>query len=126
MGIGTAKDGMKRCSTCKVTLSISSFNRNIVTADRLQNVCKKCKAAHTKNWKYALQTGHFDKMLAAQYHRCAICRIQIDELLIDHCHRTGVLRGLLCRKCNTVLGMCDDNIGILEGAIRYLFRWTEE
>lgn len=40
--------------------------------------------------------------------------------MVDHDHVTGTIRGLLCSKCNTLLGMAKDNIAILENAIKYL------
>jgi len=100
----------KRCSTCKQT--------------KHQNVCKPCKAAHTRNWKHAMATGIFDALREAQEGRCSICGVLSETLLIDHCHKTGKLRGLLCRKCNTVIGMCDDSVLILNSAIRYVQEWV--
>jgi len=42
------------------------------------------------------------------------------KLAIDHDHLTGLIRGLLCPKCNQALGLFDDNIGNLQKAIEYL------
>ena len=39
---------------------------------------------------------------------------------IDHCHKTGAVRGLLCGYCNNLLGRCKDDVSILESAVRYL------
>lgn len=44
----------------------------------------------------------------------------IKRLSIDHCHKTGKIRGLLCSKCNTALGLLKDSIEILEKSIKYL------
>lgn len=41
-------------------------------------------------------------------------------MYIDHNHTTGEVRGLLCSNCNTILGLCNDNIIILQSAISYL------
>lgn len=51
--------------------------------------------------------------------RCMICG-SIYRLCIDHCHNTQIVRGILCTKCNTGLGMFDDNIEKLQAAIKYL------
>lgn len=55
---------------------------------------------------------------------CAICKRHQTEfkkrLNIDHCHTTGVVRGLLCQTCNTSLGGFKDNVKNLESAISYL------
>ena len=52
---------------------------------------------------------------------CKICRrpsgIKLD---VDHNHKTGENRGLLCRHCNTGIGLLDEDIKILESAIAYL------
>ena len=51
---------------------------------------------------------------------CEICRKFLDTPCIDHDHSSGALRGYLCRKCNTGLGMFDDNSEYLKSAIDYL------
>jgi hypothetical protein len=40
--------------------------------------------------------------------------------MVDHNHKTGAVRGLLCCKCNFILGHADDDVGILRRAISYL------
>ena len=58
-------------------------------------------------------------MLKSQKSRCLICK-KIDKLVIDHCHKTGKVRGLLCHCCNAGIGMFEDNIEILDKAKEYL------
>ncbi len=59
-----------------------------------------------------LSMDDYSRMLTDQGHRCAICGTHADELdrrlAIDHCHKTGRVRGLLCNLCNTALGMFKD------------------
>lgn len=56
-----------------------------------------------------------------QNHACAICgKVMRDKLILDHCHKSGNLRGLLCITCNTGLGMFNDNPVLLDNATRYL------
>ena len=43
-----------------------------------------------------------------------------DKPNIDHCHKTGLVRGLLCGHCNNLLGRCNDDVEILKNAVRYL------
>jgi DNA-directed RNA polymerase subunit RPC12/RpoP len=68
-------------------------------------------------------------MLAVQDNKCAICGKEDDTVLssgaykrlaVDHCHKTGKLRGILCENCNRGIGMFKDNQELLEQAIRYL------
>ena len=79
--------------------------------------------------KYGLTIEQFDKMLADQNGVCAICKTGTTSLLgavlsIDHDHATGRTRGLVCGKCNTVLGHCNDSIAVLENAIIYLRKYA--
>ena len=79
--------------------------------------------------RYGLTIEEFDSLLDAQGGVCAICRSPETYLLasgkdsrlsVDHCHETGVVRGLLCRSCNLVLGHLGDDVKLLEAAIEYL------
>lgn len=56
-----------------------------------------------------------------QLGRCAICD-DACELVIDHCHFTGVIRGALCNECNSGLGFFKDDAELLRRAITYLTR----
>lgn len=70
---------------------------------------------------YKITKEDYDQMLLSQDFRCAICkRKPAYELLVDHCHKTGKVRGLLCKRCNSALGAFGDNVeGVME-AIAYL------
>ena len=62
-------------------------------------------------------------MFKKQNNKCAICGIEFSDnnkAFVDHCHKTNRVRGLLCTRCNTLLGMAKDNIEILQKAITYL------
>lgn len=79
-----------------------------------------------KNWKYSIKSGHFEATVLAQRGCCAICNLPSTELLLDHCHKTEKLRELLCRKCNSLLGMCNDSVEVLQNAIAYLKKHSTE
>ncbi len=121
-----SKGNKKVCSVCRKNLPLNKFCKRIRAKDGLQEACRVCKAMLNKNRKHSLKSGKFDEMVKIQNGCCAICHLQVEELVIDHDHKTNNLRSLLCRKCNSLLGMCDDNLIILESAISYLKRWTEE
>ena len=74
--------------------------------------------------KYGVTREWFDKQLKAQDGCCAICGKHYTEqkrrFAIDHCHKTGKVRKLLCSKCNTGLGQFNDSVEILEQALNYL------
>ena len=63
-------------------------------------------------------------MLEKQNNCCNICKRPQNEfkqvLAVDHDHNTGIVRGLLCAKCNRALGAYNDSIDILLNAIEHL------
>lgn len=73
---------------------------------------------------YNLSLEEFNKMFEGQEGRCKICKRHQSELNknlhVDHCHKTGKVRGLLCYRCNSALGFINDNTEILQGMIKYL------
>jgi hypothetical protein len=69
-------------------------------------------------------------MLLSQDNKCMICKNEhafdrYGVLAVDHCHSSGEIRGLLCFKCNTVLGSVNDDINILQQAINYLNKFKK-
>lgn len=80
--------------------------------------------------KYKLRLEDYLLMRQAQKNRCKICGRVFDELnragssagncVVDHCHVTGKVRGLLCSHCNLGLGHFFDNPKLLTSAITYL------
>lgn len=125
-----AVNGLKQCSSCKTVYSVElkMFAKNKVTKDGLQNVCLKCKAKMTRNWKYGLKNGIINKMILEQKGEYLICLKDINgDGCLDYCHTSKKIRGILCRKCNGMLGMVNDNISSLKRAIQYLKKnGTEE
>lgn len=57
---------------------------------------------------------------------CNICGVPAhsnsrrERLAVDHCHETGAIRGLLCHRCNTAIGLLKDSVAILQTAIEYI------
>jgi hypothetical protein len=75
---------------------------------------------------YGLSREQYDDAVKRQHGRCVICRRKPDGkgrngiLHVDHCHRTGRFRALLCRNCNSGLGSFGDDRKRLAAAIKYL------
>ena len=73
---------------------------------------------------FGITLDDYNKMFNNQNGKCAICgkhQTEFKEALsVDHCHRTGKIRGLLCKNCNTALGLMKDNSKLLFEALRYL------
>lgn len=73
--------------------------------------------------RYGLSLEEFRTMEARQQGHCLCCGRKPktgSPLVVDHCHATGVVRGLLCRNCNTLLGLAGDEPEVLRAAIEYL------
>lgn len=64
--------------------------------------------------------GDYDALYAKQGGKCAICFRECEVLDVDHCHETGVIRGGLCRKCNSGIGLLGDDPDVLWNALQYL------
>ncbi len=88
--------------------------------------------AQSRKSKYGITEEEFQKLLTLQGGVCACCgrpeiSIQYNKLRslsVDHDHRTGRVRGLLCSKCNTALGLLDENIDKCYMLINYILKVT--
>ena len=79
---------------------------------------------------YNMSIDDYNLLLEQQNNKCAICGIDRATfknmklpLCVDHDHETNKIRGLLCNKCNSLLGLANDNIEILTEAIKYLNKY---
>jgi RNA polymerase-binding transcription factor DksA len=76
--------------------------------------------------RYRMTFSQFQKLKESQDGLCAVCLVPFEEgkretrPCVDHCHNSGMIRGLLCHTCNSGLGMMKDNPEILRRAIAYL------
>jgi hypothetical protein len=137
----------KTCNGCKQTLPVSKFSKRL---NGYQHLCKPCQSVYQKNyvrkrnpearaaanrkWRlikiFGITPDDYQKMLESQNHACAVCRqpeIQIHHatkkqlpLSVDHCHKTGKVRQLLCNRCNTTLGKVDDDGDLLRALAEYV------
>lgn len=95
---------------------------------KLTPKCKEKRRDHDFRKKFGITVVEYNLMFESQSGVCAICKRQetkgvkgvIRKLAVDHCHKTGRVRGLLCTACNQSLGHMEDNIGYLQSAIKYL------
>ena len=74
--------------------------------------------------KYGITFEQYNKLLSDQGNKCKICETPFGQFqgdtYVDHCHKSGVVRGLLCRKCNAGIGQFSDRADLLASAIAYL------
>jgi methylphosphotriester-DNA--protein-cysteine methyltransferase len=134
---------MKLCKKCNIEKDESEFGKRKHTSDKLETCCRKCYNEVTNNWKkvnlekirpsrfntalkrkYGISAKNYEEMRQSQNNSCAICKEPHTDLTksmaVDHCHSTGKIRGLLCTRCNLMLGQARDNKEILSKAIEYL------
>lgn len=127
--------------SCCVCLEIKPNRDFYKRSDRdrgYQSSCKDCQHAvrkKNKHKRYAYYTKYYrdwssrarreflSKLGADKLHNCMICGKIFEsgkEKHVDHCHSTGVIRGILCRSCNCGLGNFKDSPELLKAAIAYL------
>lgn len=130
---------MKTCPSCKSEKSIDQYWKSQYSCIDCTKEKQKTRWAsrtpkkrleqHLK-YKYGVTVVELEETLKEQDNKCAICKLELPDLLIyedrrrgyaiDHNHDTGKFRGILCLTCNSLLGMAKDNKDILLEAINYL------
>ena len=85
------------------------------------------KYVHLK-YNYGITREAYEELLKNQNGVCAICFTAGggNGLGVDHCHRTGLVRGLLCHCCNTAIGLLKENPNIMLKAVSYVTRSSKE
>lgn len=126
-----------RCSKCCETKQTSEFYKRSGIKRGYMYLCKTCVKpldSRTKedNWersiksKFGVDKESYNAILAAQGGRCGLCGDTACQsgkrMAVDHCHTTGVVRGLLCYNCNTGLGKFRDNPEVLRKAAEWIER----
>lgn len=111
---------VKNCYKCKTKKTVDCFNKNKSKPDGLKSECKECQKAINKVINKFIPDDRWQKLYNKQHGLCAICKKQTKKLKVDHCHKTCLVRGLLCNKCNLGIGFFNDSITLLEQAIVYL------
>jgi hypothetical protein len=138
-------DGRKRCNKCLEWKPVTEFG---VRKDRKStplSECRRCSAARALAYsrsdrgrdtryayKYGVSIEWYEMKLAEQSGVCAICGTLPDQndpvhprLVVDHCHTSGDARGLLCFRCNLVLGLAGEQPAVLRSAVDYLARTND-
>ena len=130
---------VKICPECKKEKSTQEFHKNKRNKDGLSWCCKICMRTYNKRYEqenavilsekrkvrklakfYGISMDEYGSMLDTQSNLCSICGTEMSKPHIDHCHKSGKVRGILCRDCNLVLGFAKDKPDILRKAAEYL------
>ena len=120
----------KSCTECEKTQSLKSFPKNKRCKDGVRTVCKSCVSKYRKKWwengggkekqrdtnlkrAYGISSSEWQRIFELQKGCCASCgRHQSNvpkSLHVDHCHKSGKVRALLCDRCNRALGIMDED-----------------
>lgn len=136
---------IKKCGQCRQKKETSEFYKLKSGKFGVAGCCKKCQEAKKKGTaqtyrssprgrhilyinyvksEYGISEEDLQDLMDVQNGCCAICGQDFGTLKpryhIDHNHKTGEVRGLLCPYCNTGLGFIESNDGILDKVTKYL------
>lgn len=142
------KDGLIVCTKCGQRLHRDQFDTRKDASNGLQSHCKDCRSSRYNTWqknnpencinrdqrsrlrrKYGIDQNVYLNLLHEQNYCCAIChrperRVNRTgnpmPLSVDHDHSTKKIRGLLCKSCNTAIGLLEDDPEIAKQAAVYL------
>lgn len=115
----------KSCKSKQVYINaMENKDRTLKKNREWHNSNKKILKSRKLKCKYGITLDEYNDILESQDYSCAICNTNHKEfsrmLAVDHCHTTGNIRGLLCSKCNTAIGLLNDDTDIMSNAILYL------
>lgn len=122
----SAPEGEKWCNRCKRYLPHRKFTRTAKGAS-FSAYCRICQSEYNYALRIKKQFGitldQYELLLESQGGRCAICQRlpRSVRFAVDHNHKTGVIRGLLCSPCNhKILGAAHEDAALLRRAADYL------
>ena len=135
---------IRRCSACGLVKTLTEFYET-----RTARTCKRCQSSQAAQWNsdnpdryraahlqrtFKMTPEQYEQRLAKQGGVCAMCGEPPGErlLVIDHDHACcpgrnscgDCVRGLICHRCNVVVGQANDDVPLLRKAIRYLEDYT--
>lgn len=96
--------------------------------NNLERVQQADRQKHLKK-KFNIEISEYEALISSQNNLCAICKNpettssrgkKINYLAVDHCHKTGTIRGLLCFKCNTAIAIMEKDKEIFDRIREYL------
>jgi hypothetical protein len=108
---------------------IKKYQREYYLAN-VETISKNLRQGHLKR-KYGVTQEWYDEQLKLQNNGCKICGAEdpgkpFKFFHVDHDHKTGRLRGLLCRSCNTGIGLFKEDVKLIEKAIEYVNKHRED
>lgn len=129
--------GQFQCSTCSEWKYPSEYNKNKQQKSGLSYDCRPCARERVRGYnlpkKYGITAAQFAEKVLAQGSKCACCGrqfkfegIKADRPCVDHNHKTGEIRDILCGKCNLAAGNVNDSAELAQRLADYLKKWNTE
>lgn len=114
---------MINCTTCGNPHPKEHYPQDIRYSSGVRARCKKCNSIQSmesyRKKVYGLEKEQYKEFLKKHKNKCDVCGGS-NRLHVDHDHKTGKNRGLLCGNCNTALGLLQDDESILVKLTEYL------
>lgn len=111
---------MHTCRKCNKTKFPSEMTR---IKGYFLKTCRECFNKEARDYKrkikYGIMPEHFEKLKELHLNGCAVCKRKAD-LHVDHNHKTGKIRGLLCDNCNIALGHLHEDEDLIWNLLEYL------
>jgi hypothetical protein len=105
-------------------ISKNWYKKNSIVICNKKKQERKLNPSRTKfieiKCKYGISEQQYNSLFNNQNKRCKICKSLLNKPYIDHDHSSGIIRGLLCNKCNSLIGCFFENINNIQSAILYL------
>lgn len=126
------KDGRKgQCRSC-TSAAAKEYRNRPEQKEKVAARIRKARQANAehyrqyqKNWKlakrYGLARDQYDRMVEEAGGVCPVCGEEA-ELVVDHNHRTKIVRGMVCNKCNQAIGLMRDKSKLMRQAAEWLDR----
>lgn len=123
-GVETGREDIQ-CSVCMTLKPFKEFYVKDRKTGRLDSTCKACRIIQQRERNLGVTQAQYMKMHKAQQGRCGICHKRLRSrrykaFAVDHCHKTGKIRGLLCTNCNTAIGLLKDDPERMQRAIHWI------
>lgn len=121
----------KSCTKCKMEkpLDAKHFPLHNKTKSGFDSWCRECRSSYrseTRRGQYRnMISDEALKDIIETVKECVICG-STEELVVDHCHKTNIIRGMLCNHCNRGLGHFKDDPDLLEFARIYLLGYSQK
>ncbi len=124
------------CKVCKKAQTYAWRAANTARYNKSQRdyqktVCPQKRYGAEIKRRYGCTLEMYNEMLVRQEGACALCKTlhnpaeKKGRLYVDHCHKTGKIRALLCGACNSMLGYAKDDTRILLEAVAYIKKHTQ-